>query len=293
MYQEMQDIQESSSGLHSSFHDGFKLAKILFRCASVPTLFVDEDLIILKANANCAQTLGWEEEKLEGQRVQSLLEGHQLTLFLTLQRSLNRDEQRKHKEFLIRTSTGASLRSTLTVQRLDLSEQSVYALYLEDVQTQRHRPSMETASPQHIGSIRPSAFQGSSPTQDQYHQDLAHHIEVYLLPALKKMVHEPNVQVRNNYQEVLAKELSSLTRGTKGSLDCDLIKLTPTEMEVCQYIQAGLSSKEIAEMMHSSFDTIQTHRKNIRKKMGLKGNKTPLCTYLRVEKRLPTMQAEA
>jgi DNA-binding CsgD family transcriptional regulator len=40
-------------------------------------------------------------------------------------------------------------------------------------------------------------------------------------------------------------------------------------------------------MMHSSFETIQTHRKNIRKKMGLKGRKTPLCTYLRVEKRLP------
>jgi DNA-binding CsgD family transcriptional regulator len=54
-----------------------------------------------------------------------------------------------------------------------------------------------------------------------------------------------------------------------------------------------MSSKEIAEMMHSSFDTIQTHRKNIRKKMGLKGRKTPLCTFLRVEKRLPGSYAFA
>ncbi|MCF8040171.1 MAG: LuxR C-terminal-related transcriptional regulator [Desulfohalobiaceae bacterium] len=70
-------------------------------------------------------------------------------------------------------------------------------------------------------------------------------------------------------------------------VDKDLLKLTPTEMEVCQYIQDGLTSKEIAEKLYSSFETIQTHRKNIRKKMGLKGSKTPLCTYLRVNKRLP------
>ncbi len=70
-------------------------------------------------------------------------------------------------------------------------------------------------------------------------------------------------------------------------MDEDLLKLTPTEMEVCQYIQDGLTSKEIADKLFSSFETIQTHRKNIRKKMGLKGCKTPLCTYLRVEKKLP------
>ena len=76
-------------------------------------------------------------------------------------------------------------------------------------------------------------------------------------------------------------------RESFGDVDKDLLKLTPTEMEVCQYIQDGLTSKEIADKLYSSFETIQTHRKNIRKKMGLKGCKTPLCTYLRVQKQLP------
>jgi DNA-binding NarL/FixJ family response regulator len=88
--------------------------------------------------------------------------------------------------------------------------------------------------------------------------------------------------------------LTSLLNEIPQDGDQELLKLTPTEMEVCKYIQSGLSSKEIAELMHSSFDTIQTHRKNIRKKMGLNGQKTPLCTFLRVKKRLlPRNSAQA
>ena len=107
------------------------------------------------------------------------------------------------------------------------------------------------------------------------------------------MSREPDLQIRNSYQEILTRQLASLSDGVSMEVDRDLLKLTPTEMEVCHFIQAGMSSKEIAEMMHSSFDTIQTHRKNIRKKMGLKGQKTPLCTFLRVEKRLPGSLAQA
>ncbi len=86
---------------------------------------------------------------------------------------------------------------------------------------------------------------------------------------------------------IQAKPAPAMARESFRDMDEDLLKLTPTEMEVCQYIQDGLTSKEIANKLFSSFETIQTHRKNIRKKMGLKGCKTPLCTYLRVEKSLP------
>ena len=100
-------------------------------------------------------------------------------------------------------------------------------------------------------------------------------------------------RVQLNGQHVYSISIQAKSDGTGrvresfGAVDKDLLKLTPTEMEVCQYIQDGLTSKEIADKLYSSFETIQTHRKNIRKKMGLKGCKTPLCTYLRVEKQLP------
>jgi len=46
-------------------------------------------------------------------------------------------------------------------------------------------------------------------------------------------------------------------------------KLTPTEKRVVLFLISGLSSKEIAETLNVSVQTIKTHRKNIRKKIGI------------------------
>jgi DNA-binding CsgD family transcriptional regulator len=59
-----------------------------------------------------------------------------------------------------------------------------------------------------------------------------------------------------------------------------MAKLTKAEIQICQLIQSGSDSKEIAESMNISFDTVQTHRKNIRKKLGLSGRDISLFTYL-------------
>ncbi|MBF0452160.1 MAG: response regulator transcription factor [Candidatus Magnetomorum sp.] len=45
--------------------------------------------------------------------------------------------------------------------------------------------------------------------------------------------------------------------------------LTPTEKQIVLFIISGMSSKEIAETLYLSVQTIKTHRKNIRKKLGI------------------------
>lgn len=56
--------------------------------------------------------------------------------------------------------------------------------------------------------------------------------------------------------------------------------LTHTEIEVANFIRDGRTTKEIAEMLNSSTDTIDTHRQNIRKKLNLNKTKTNLRSYL-------------
>jgi PAS domain S-box-containing protein len=295
MYQEMQSIQKMSSKLQSSFDDGLKLAKILFHSAWLPILFVDEEFTVLMANSGCSKFLGWEQSKLMGKSIEMLFNKEQIQDFYYLLRSLRRDEQYWRGEFSVWKSDGGTVNSELTLQRVDLSEQTIYALYL-DTTLQGSLKYSEFGSEKgkdYILQDFNKTLQSLESEHHRFQRDLAKHIEVKLLPTLKKMSREPSLQIRQSYQEVLTKELASLSNSSEMEVDRDLLKLTPTEMEVCQYIQSGLSSKEIAEVMHSSFDTIQTHRKNIRKKMGLKGQKTPLCTYLRVEKRLPKRRAQA
>jgi two-component system, NarL family, response regulator NreC len=46
--------------------------------------------------------------------------------------------------------------------------------------------------------------------------------------------------------------------------------ITPKEKEILHLIADGLSSKQIAERLSISFYTVQTHRKNMLAKMGVK-----------------------
>jgi len=47
------------------------------------------------------------------------------------------------------------------------------------------------------------------------------------------------------------------------------VRLTPTEVEILKDIALGMTTREIAEKRFSSFHTVNTHRKNIFRKLGV------------------------
>jgi len=49
------------------------------------------------------------------------------------------------------------------------------------------------------------------------------------------------------------------------------LKLSTREIEVLKLVKAGLKTKEIAEKLNISFYTAETHRKNIKVKIGIEG----------------------
>jgi len=57
--------------------------------------------------------------------------------------------------------------------------------------------------------------------------------------------------------------------------------LSPREVHICQMIREGKGSRAIAEAMGLAYQTVIVHRKNIRRKLGLKRQKKNLATYLR------------
>ncbi len=105
-------------------------------------------------------------------------------------------------------------------------------------------------------------------------------IRTTLLPALTPVRRERSQSIRNTYLDIIEDQLLKLTWGGKNDGHALLLKLTPMEMKVCRFIQAGALTKEIADAFNLSTVTIQTHRRNIRKKLDLQNRNVNLSSFL-------------
>jgi len=80
--------------------------------------------------------------------------------------------------------------------------------------------------------------------------------------------------------EIMESNLNDIVSPFAHGLSTQYLKLTPMEIQVADLIKHGKTSKEIAELQNLSKGTIDTHRDNIRKKIGIKNKKMNLMTQL-------------
>jgi PAS domain S-box-containing protein len=78
--------------------------------------------------------------------------------------------------------------------------------------------------------------------------------------------------IESNMKEII----SPFTR----KMSLKYLNLTPTEIQVANMTKHGNSSKKIAKVMNISPRTVDTHKKNIRRKIGLQGTRGNLRSYL-------------
>jgi FixJ family two-component response regulator len=159
----------------------------------------------------------------------------------------------------------------------------------EEIEVRRRAEEMLSSERAQVEDMT-TALKKVISTVDQDKQEikngLATSIEDEILPALARMAKEPSRRIRETYRKIIQDMLVDLTDGSQRELDADLIQLTPTELEVCQYIKANRSTTEIADVMNLSFETIQTHRKHIRKKLGLVNKRVSLQSFLKSKRNL-------
>jgi DNA-binding CsgD family transcriptional regulator len=79
---------------------------------------------------------------------------------------------------------------------------------------------------------------------------------------------------------LLKSNLEDLISPFVNKLSKDFMSLTPSEIQICNMIREGLSSKEISNLRSLSTATINKHRENIRKKLGLTNKAVNLATFL-------------
>ena len=108
---------------------------------------------------------------------------------------------------------------------------------------------------------------------------VAQKIDQMVVPTLNRIVNHDG-SVNRTYYDLLSNTVKELA-GSSGGLMNLYAKLSPREVEICNLIKAGSSSKEIADTLHLSIATIQKHRERIRHKLGLANKSINLTSYLK------------
>ena len=88
-----------------------------------------------------------------------------------------------------------------------------------------------------------------------------------LVTAIRR-VHEGHIYLCQRTEDIVAEDLVLFLYGKKTSFSSDL---TPREREVTQLYAECWSTGEIADHLNVSKITVATHRRNIDKKLGVKG----------------------
>ncbi len=112
------------------------------------------------------------------------------------------------------------------------------------------------------------------------HDKTIFNVKELIQPYLEKLKNSRLDEKQATYLEIVESNLKTILSPFIQGMPVDHLKLTPTEIQVANLIKQGKTSKEIANILHISSRTIDTHRYNIRTKIGLKSKKTNLRTYL-------------
>ena len=119
--------------------------------------------------------------------------------------------------------------------------------------------------------------------RDQSRAELASSLQNFLAPALARLVNIPDKAARHSHAALIEDQVRRMLGQAGGSPDSGeqgMARLTLAELNVCRFIRAGHSTKEIAAALGISPETVQTHRKNIRRKLGVRGQDAQLAAFL-------------
>lgn len=104
-------------------------------------------------------------------------------------------------------------------------------------------------------------------------------VEKILTPTLRALASELPSQ-QKGYVTLLQSQLNELVSPFANKISRAFSNLTPAEIEICDMIRNGMSTKEIASLRHVAPATVSKQRERIRRKLNLSGTEANLTTHL-------------
>ncbi len=268
----------------AALDDSVSLFNALFEAAQDPTILVDSSFRILTSNPASERLFG-RRASLSGNCCLNIFDaGSAIVVREYLETCTTKIPVPFDELLTARDAKGNEIPVEITMHKVSLQSGTVFHLGLRDMSDiQRLETGLEESREQVDGmnvALR-TVIESVEEEKRDMHEEFALQVREQILPALDRMIKEPLPQMRRSFGKFIKERLAALTGETGDNFDNLLLKLTPREVEICRYIESDKSTETIAELLSITADTVRTHRKNIRRKLGLRGKNITLISYLK------------
>lgn len=111
-------------------------------------------------------------------------------------------------------------------------------------------------------------------------ENILYNVEELVVPYMEKLKKIGLSDKQEILVGILENNLKEIISPFSRRMTTKYHNFTPAEIRVADFVRKGKRNKEIAEILNVSSRTVAFHRENIRKKLGIKKNKTNLASYL-------------
>jgi len=157
------------------------------------------------------------------------------------------------------------------------------AEHKRDVQALREREKeleVKTTSLEQASTALKVLLKRTHEDKTELEEKVLSNVKELVFPFLEKIRKSQLDPRQPAYMDILELNLNDIISPFLRNLSAKYANLTPTKIQVAGLVKEGKSTKEIAELLISTTDAIDFHRKSLRKKLGLKNTKSNLRSYL-------------
>jgi len=114
----------------------------------------------------------------------------------------------------------------------------------------------------------------------EFEEKILFNVKELIEPYLEKIKKTRLNRNQNALLDILESNLKDIISPFSRRMSSKFLSLTPKEIKIANLIKHGKTTKEIAALMTVSNRTIDTHRKNLRAKLGIGKKRANLMTHL-------------
>ena len=206
-----------------------------------------------------------------------VIPGGEVARFLATVRKALKTRRTVHMEYHVNTKKGERWFSAAISPITNESTVSV-ARDITDLKVAETELREKSLTLEETNSALRALLRNMEGAKKEMEENVFSNIRVLVTPHVKRLARHKLKSAEKIHVDAIEAGLKSVA--SPFLRDLSQFGLTPTEIQVANYVKDGLTTKEIIELIQGTKDSIDMHRYHIRKKLGLNKAKTNLRSYL-------------